>query len=45
MVSEILFIFLIGMITLLKVDLIKNRVINAVRYKLSSVVSAFYMVR
>jgi len=45
MVSKILFIFLIGMITLLKVDLIKIPVKNAVRYKFSSVVSAFYIVR
>lgn len=45
MVSKIIIIFLIGMITVMKVDLIKNRVENAVRYKFSSVVSAFYIVR
>lgn len=45
MVSKILFIFLIGMITLMKVDFIKNRVKNAVRYKLSNLVSAFYIMR
>ncbi len=45
MVSKLLFIFLIGMITLLNIDLIKNRVKNAVRYKFAGVVSAFYLVR
>lgn len=45
MVSKILIIFLIGMIMLMKVDIVKNRVKNALRYKFSSVVSAFYIVR
>lgn len=45
MVLKIIIIFLIGMMTVMKVDLIKNRVKNAVRYKFSSVVSAFYIVR
>jgi hypothetical protein len=45
MYSKVVFLFLVGIVTLLYMDIIKNRCKNFMRYKFSSVISTLYFMR
>ena len=45
MYSKMVFVFLVALLTLLNVDVLKNRLKNFVRHKFSAGLAAFYTLR